>query len=444
MMEVLGEQVPLPDPDAIEDLAGHYGQVRDQIGSVQDQLQGADQDITWTGAAADAFRKGLGDLPGELVKAHNSYSDMAITLSAYASGVRSWVDQYQSLARQANDVDCELEQAKYALQQAKATGADTTSLQARVDSLNDELSSLQRQLSHLVDSELHALASTCVQGIRQAEHAGISNSYSFWGSICEIFDDIGEAMVDVGDFVYDAIIKPIASLPGDIVNVCEHPDDLSAWSSLLGDTGTLIGVVSLALPGVGELLLPMALSLDAVHLGVDTAQVVEGHGSALNLLFDGVAVVGDGTAVLGAGADASEDAVKGLTKQAGTYVDEGHDMFNAGRPMEEGEGAAAMYAKADKTYTEAFAQRDEQSVAGLFKEGFGSSITNMVKPSEWKDALTSFKPTHIYTDLADAFKTPDILSSPASVLSHRISAVAAPVATAAVWTGNDLQAHGIG
>jgi uncharacterized protein YukE len=419
MMEVLGEQVPLPDPDAIEDLANHYGQVRDQIGEVQEQLQGADQDTTWTGAAADAFRQGLGDLPGELTKAHNSYNDMAITLSAYADGVRSWVGQYRSLAQQANDVDCELEQAKYALQQAKATGADTTSLQARVDSLNDELSSLRSQLSHLVDSEFHALADTCVQGIRQAESAGISNT--FWEGLCEFFDGVAEGLVAVGKFVYNAVIKPIENLPGDIVNVCEHPGDLSAWSQFLGDASSLIATASLVLPGVGELLLPASLALDAAHFGVDTARVIEGDASPVDLVFDGVAVVGDGAGVLGAGADAAD-----------------HDVAEAmGEDGMRGIGP---------TFRKAFATSDEQSVEGLFKESF-SSFTNIVKPSAWKNALTefTFNPLHSFTtDLTDAFSmTPGKFTSPASVLSHRISAVAAPVATAANWTGNDLAAQGI-
>jgi hypothetical protein len=77
VLDVLGAEVAIPDPDAIAGLASHYLQVRDQIGEVRSQLQGADNDTAWQGEAADAFRQDLGALPSELTKAYTSYGDMA-------------------------------------------------------------------------------------------------------------------------------------------------------------------------------------------------------------------------------------------------------------------------------------------------------------------------------------------------------------------------------
>jgi uncharacterized protein YukE len=317
-LDILGESVPVPDPDAISGLASHYTSVSATMKDVHDQLTALQQDAHWTGTAAQNFRANLSDLPGELTKAYNSYSDMGSTLSTYSQGVSDWLGRLTHAVNQANDVQYELEQAKNALEQAQASGGDTTGMQTNIDTLKSELQWYQGVIYRLFNDDLSALASTCVQGIQNAENAGISNT--FWGGISQDLGDIGTVLGDVGGFVSNVVLKPLEDLPGDLAFLATHLDDPEAWSHVLRDlTGVLTDVLmvaalaSLVVPGLGEVdlgLLGVAVTaMSVVKTGTDAAAALEGEAGAS---------WGD------VGWDVADDALAGM----GNYADGAGDLVD--------------------------------------------------------------------------------------------------------------------
>ncbi len=415
VVEVLGQQVVLPDVDAIGTLADHYQSVSTQAADAHDELQSAGRDLNWQGLSSDLFRRTLGDLPGEMAKARNSYGVMATTLHTYADALGTWCGRYRSLAQTANDVSAELSQTQRALEQAKASGSDTSALQGRVNSLSSELETIKGGLGHLVDSDLNDLANACLQGIQGAESAGISNT--FWG-------DIESAVGDVGGFINAVVLKPVEDLPGAVVNVVEHPGDLKAWSRLLGDVSSVVGVASLAIPGLGEVLLPVALGVDAAHLGVDTALVAEGQEDATSLIFDGVAVVGDGAGALSAGASAGDDAIKAAQ-------DASDNAFQDAAVAERLGKDPSIVNAFDKTGIDselaATGLQSSQSAWSLARKGLIDTVTfkPTLSASSWDDAFKDLNPFHDTSSLADAYSHfgAKSFSSDASVLLHRVTTV---------------------
>jgi hypothetical protein len=401
VIEVLGEEVAIPDPHAIEELAGQYAKVRDEVGSARDRLLAADKTPSWTGTSAEAFRQNLGDLPGQLSQAHDSYADMASTLTAYGVAIGEWVTRYSALALRANDVMIDLGRTQAALDQATKSGADTTSLQARVAALISELEDLRSQLNALYNQALPDLAAACLRGIQQAESAGISNT--LWGTIEQIGGDLESAAGDIAGFLNGAILAPIEDLTPAFEALLTPPPSLAKLSRVLGDVSSLLGTASLLIPGLGEVLLPAMLAVDAAHFGVDAAMVATGDKSKslLDLAFDGVAVVGDGAGVLGAGADAGDDAIKALGKDSGAV----------------------------QTLSES------QSVWSLMKEGPGHAFSPDTLADGWNKAVDAVKdPLGTgFPKLIDQYKNlgVDAVSSPASVLVHQTTTIVGWGTTAA-------------
>jgi hypothetical protein len=421
-MDVLGEEVDLPDPSAIAGLADHYGGMSSTMHDVHDQLAGLGHDMEWIGKSANLFLEGLGSLPGDLVKAYRSYGDMATALHTYASGVEDWVGRFTALANQANNVNYELQQTQRAVEQGKAAGTNTAALQAKATALADEVQSYRGSLQRLWTNDLQTLVDACLAGIQGAENAGISNT--FWG-------DVESVAGDVGGFIYNVVIEPIKDLPGAALNVLEHPLDLQDWSKLLQDVSAVVGVASLLIPGLGEVLLPAALAVDAAHLGVDTALVAEGAKgySPLNLAFDGVAVVGDGAGALSAGANAGDDAVKALQDAS--------DEAFAGAAQAESRGLdfADLDQAGIDNELKATALQGSQSAWSLARQGLVDTVTfkPMRSGSAWLEAAKDVNPVHDLSALGDTYRDlgAKSLSSSASVLMHRVTTVAGLGATAA-------------
>src|SRR5580692_10168899 len=101
---------PLSDPRAarllaaspaeVAALAGAFHRVAGQAQSSAAALRGANGDATWTGGAADAFRKQLGELPSDLDSVQHSYGDVATALDTYEGQLGPIRSQFQSLATQ--------------------------------------------------------------------------------------------------------------------------------------------------------------------------------------------------------------------------------------------------------------------------------------------------------------------------------------------------------
>ena len=104
---------PLSDPRAtrllsadigeIATLAGGFHTVAGQARTAAAGLRGAQNDATWTGGAADAFRAQVGKLPGDLDKVQQSYGDVATALDTYGHGLepiqiafRAWPSSFRA------------------------------------------------------------------------------------------------------------------------------------------------------------------------------------------------------------------------------------------------------------------------------------------------------------------------------------------------------------
>jgi hypothetical protein len=454
VLDVLGAEIPLPDPDAIQALADHYGEVAGEIGAVSADLEAAHGAEDWQGAAADAFRNDLGDLPGELAKAHNSYAGMQRTVSSYAGSIRAWVGQVTSVAAQADEVGYELSQAETALRAAQAGNQDTSALEGRIGSLQDELDQLRGRISDLVNSQLPALAGACVQGIRQAQDAGIQNS--FWGwvdqyVVHDVLGTIGGGLEDAGSFVDNAVLKPIASIPGDLVALAGDVASgnwgkaLQDLSTTLGDLGTLVGVASLLIPGLGEVLLPAAVAMDAAHIADDGVLVAEGKKGWSALVFDGVALAGDGAGAFSHGASVADDQVRDLSK-------EGSDAFDSAASLEAaGLDGTPKVIEGLRSYVKAYeigTQSGWRAALGLGKEGGAAVLTfkAMRDGAAWKGVASDLMhpSTQWLSDLRNTYLNLGVsdVASPASALLHRITGPLGWATSTAGLAYGDAQAQG--
>ena len=406
-IDVLGQEVSVPDPDAIESLAGHYRAVGGQIGSVRDDLRGVDRDTTWTGAAADAFRKDLGELPGELDKACTSYGEIAATMSWYGSAVREWLGGFRGTTQQANDVSHELRLTEASIEQASAAGTSTSALQARADSLRGELDQLQGRLAALSGDDLPALARGCVDGIRRAQDAGIKDSFLGWTDQYVVHDVLGT----VATLADDLIVKPFADLPGDLAELAEHP----SWAHLgevLGDVAGIVAIAGMAF-GLTEFLIPAMLALDVARTGTDAVAAAEGEGSWLTVATDGVSLATDGVGgIAGRGAGEGDAAIGGLRGQGSRL------LSTAGHVRYAGGDATDLYREGFGEFRAARAVRASQTFGSLFKTG-GLDVLKFDRSALTAD-LHDFNPIR---DLLDNFRTTgaQAYSSEASVLLHRIS-----------------------
>jgi hypothetical protein len=284
------------------------------------------------------------------------------------------------------------------------------------------LSSLQNRLNFLLNTVLPGLANACVQGIQQAENAGISNS---------VWVGLGDLAGDVGGLLDDVVVKPFEDLPGDVVAVIEHPGSLQDWSRLLGDLSSCVGILSLAVPGLGEAILPETLALDAAHFGVDTAIVTSGGKgkNALDLVFDGVAVVGDGAGIFSTGAGEGDKAVQSLEQESKGAFSDAADAAARG----DEQAAAALDQKGIDNELAAGTLSQGQTALSLGKQG----LEQVINPKNWfgadagSDTISSLRNpiSEGIPNLLRDYTTLGVsdLSSPAAVIVHRVS-------TAVGWT----------
>jgi len=87
----------------ISSLAGLFRRVAGQAEVAAAGLRGAEQDPTWTGEAADAFRSDLGKLPTHLDDVQASYGEAADALDTYGAHLEPIQAQFQSICGQLTD-----------------------------------------------------------------------------------------------------------------------------------------------------------------------------------------------------------------------------------------------------------------------------------------------------------------------------------------------------
>jgi uncharacterized protein YukE len=100
------------DPGEIAALASGFHKVAEQARTAAAGLRGAQNDATWTGGAADAFRSQVGKLPGDLDKVQQSYGDVAHALDSYGHALGPIQTQFRSLASELHSAQSSLSSAQ--------------------------------------------------------------------------------------------------------------------------------------------------------------------------------------------------------------------------------------------------------------------------------------------------------------------------------------------
>jgi uncharacterized protein YukE len=269
---------PLSDPRAsrllssdtgeIASLASGFHTVADQARTAAAGLRGAQNDATWTGGAAEAFRSQVGKLPGDLGKVQQSYGEVARALDSYGHGLGPIQTQFRSLASELQNAQSSLSLAQNQLSTAKsnlstATSAPhaTSTTPAVLDAhgavqsasssagrLSDEVSGLQSRGMRLLD-EFDTIRGQARSAVSSA--ASVAPAQSWFSSV----------MHDVGNFV-EGVAKGIGKSVWDlvsgkaIINFIEHPS-WKTFGELAKDvavTASLVAMVAapFAAPEIAE------------------------------------------------------------------------------------------------------------------------------------------------------------------------------------------------
>lgn len=187
---------PLDDPRAIDLLAARPDDVSalsvgfraaaGESGQTATGLRAARSDGTWTGRAADAFRRAIGRLPVELDRVRAGYSAVAEALAAYEPELSRIQSAFERVIAERNDLRSRLAAAQTAAEAARGaftwtgrTGsADRRSLaaaelaSARADGsvalYRDEIARLTASAYALLD-EFSAVRGACRDAVAAAQ-----------------------------------------------------------------------------------------------------------------------------------------------------------------------------------------------------------------------------------------------------------------------------------
>jgi hypothetical protein len=305
-LEIFGQSVTTPDPDSVASLSARYSGLCLTIGDAKNDLDsiGSPQaSAEWVGQAADTFASKLGNLPGQLEQARQSYDAVARALSGYASGLRPVVSALSSLASQAEEAEGTLTATLAAREQAIRQGepSATTVWNARVSDAQAVVSQLKRRQSSLL-AELRSCSSECVRQVQQAAHESVHSS---------LITDVEHDLTDVGHVAWRAgddalhfeytVVKDYADVEltigkdlfvDPVVDLVETTDKLMhnwTWANLGQCLDAVSGVLALCSLVFPPLAL-VAIGVGALGLEADAFGAAEGEESWTNVGFDAIDV----------------------------------------------------------------------------------------------------------------------------------------------------------
>jgi X-X-X-Leu-X-X-Gly heptad repeat protein len=384
---------PLSDPRAqhllsadtgeIASLAAAFHQVAHQAQTAATGLRGAQNDATWTGAAADAFRGQVGKLPGDLDKVQHSYGEVATALDGYASGLAPIQSQFRSLATQLHDAQSSLSTAQG--QQARAkTDLSTATAAPHVTSttpavlnahnaletangavghLQDQLSGLQSRGVRLLD-EFDTIRGHARSTVSSA--AGIAPSESWLSGALHA---VGNFVENVGRGIGSSVWNLVSGKA--IINFVEHPS-WSTFGELAKDVAVTASLVAMV---AAPFAAPELIEADAAAGGADAAAGAGAEGAAgaatsgASTFANGASALSDGagqvSTVAGLGASSSDaaqgkwgDAAVDLAFTAGPNL--GHMPTGAGDVKSFGDQFANALGIGDRT-----AEADAAAATGV-------------------------------------------------------------------------------
>jgi uncharacterized protein YukE len=330
-VSILGPAAVRGNPDEMTRVARFLRDTAGEIDDVRRTLERNALRESWTGAAAEAFRRYLESAPDDLDKAARSYDLASDTVSYYSSRLRTahdtaqyLADQIGALQGQAGGLDGRVRTAQHSVDDARrqvshATAPARPRLQQVLNQRLRDLSSLtgqragvQRQLDDLhrrADDNrrnLDSAADTARSQLHEASKAGIRNTPASW------WERHAPPLVKVMlQTLTDAITLPWA--------VADYLRDPSAenLSKLLGHVSAALTVVTIALSvalavgtgGAALALLPEIIAglkfaqagVTLAKFSVDATRKFALHDpkvSYLDLAFDGADVVSSGGSAL--------------------------------------------------------------------------------------------------------------------------------------------------
>jgi uncharacterized protein YukE len=363
---ILDTSVTVPDPASVTALAGSFGDVNGCLAELEGTLQTLTRPDAWgdwTGLAADAFGRSIGQLPGEVEDIRDAYGAVVAALREYAGQLEPVIAALTSLSYRAEEAEGTLIATRNARDQAIAQGHNplTTGWDARLEEATAAVTALRSQLSRLV-SELDGLASTCTRKIAAAEPK--LESRSLFSSLASDFiNDVADPLLRAADAVARAdlrvaqtvltagvvlaaddlradkfvagvaadvveaiLIHPLTKLSGDVAAFIEHPTAENLGAAL-GDVAGILGVLAL-IPGVDVVAVPLMLAASAGAAEADWIAVAE-HESGASVLNASLATVTLGLGGLSYVAGSAADASSALSDGDDAQV-AGTDLWKAG------------------------------------------------------------------------------------------------------------------
>lgn len=357
-------------------LGGMLRSIATQAQSSAAGLRGAAGDASWTGTAADAFRSGVGKLPGDLDNVTRSYQEAADALTAYEGELSTLQPAFQSLVSQLGTASATLANAQTSLngaqQSLSAASAKLTPaafanplaplpsvpanspLRAAVSSANTAVNNAQGEVDglsargfHILD-EFQTARNTAKGHVDSAGH--MPPHRSFWDSV---FHDVGSFMGGALHFVEDigvGIWNSVTGTVGAFENFVNHPS-LESFGKLAADVAVDAGIVVLAASA------PEALGLlGAEALAEGGAEVATEEGVSLAARVASMGEPAANVLKVAGYAGSADDLLQGHYANAAldavfANVPSGDDIANDLGVGEEQAKAAEAASEAMKTYS---------------------------------------------------------------------------------------------
>ena len=334
------------DPEEVASLSQRFRGICDTVDSARNGLRGAEGDGEWHGGAADAFRRNLGKLPGELDRVFDSYERVSWALWNYEGQLRDAQSRFDRTLG-------ELDQAYSRLRtlertQADAAPAERQTWEAPIYRAAEDIIALHRQGFSVLDQ---------FDAERQQLRANIESAGQVaFGSAWEryVVDDAGHFMAGVGGFVVhfgEHTLKALEDLPGDlaaVVGSLERGDwggALHNLRKLASDASTVLGVAALILAVAAMIVAPELIPafVGAAELLGSAASVASGTAAATDLasgdgkdfVFDalGAIPVGKVLGIGGPGIKAAEDDQVAARAAFESAENESHGLEMAGQEL---------------------------------------------------------------------------------------------------------------
>jgi hypothetical protein len=269
---------PFADPQATDLLKLSVGEV-DAAGQiflttaqgateVATGLRNAQQASSWQGAAADAYRSNIGQMPGWMHLVHGSYLDVAFYLRSYANQVEPLQHRFTHLKARHDALTAQLGTAKGNAEQADGTfkgmsampsfkpnsaaarraSAAASTAEGAVTRIHGEITSVETQGTTVLTEFKTLLDTTSSRITSSAGTAPTPPHESFFDTA---LGDIWGGLKDVGKFGW-GVVKDmgdsIYNLPSATINMVKDPSAKNIGTFLSDATTTAAAVAMIVAP----------------------------------------------------------------------------------------------------------------------------------------------------------------------------------------------------